>query len=221
MILPLRSYVREAPSKDAKSVFIFCEGKKREFQYFSYFSNLDSRINIKVYELDEHDDNSPLGLLNIAINCFTPNPNYLESEYSFVEGDEVWIILDRDKDKLDSRVPQIAKIKTECSERAGWNMTISNPCFEVWLYYHKFSIKPDEFSEKPSWWKQKVAEAISGGFDSHRHPLLIETARDNAKDNFNLVGDTPDVGCTDVYKLADTILPLVKEKLDKALRIIE
>ena len=31
MILPIRSYQREAPKKDAKSVYIFCEGKKRDF----------------------------------------------------------------------------------------------------------------------------------------------------------------------------------------------
>lgn len=221
MILPLRSYEREAPRKDAKSVYIFCEGKKREYQYFSYFRGLDSRINIKVYELEDHDDNSPLGLLNIAIECFTYNSDNSGSEYSFVEGDEVWIVLDRDKDKLDSRAPQISKIIMECSKREGWYMAVSNPCFEVWLYYHKFSVKPVDISDKPSWWKQKVAEAINGGFDSHRHPLLIETARNNAKDNFKLVDEKPDVGCTEVYKLANTILPLVKEKLDKALNGIK
>src|SRR5690554_1445077 len=221
MILPLRSYERETPSRDAKSVFIFCEGKKREFQYFRYFRDLDSRINIKVYELNHNDDNSPKGLLEIANKCFPTNSENIESEYSFVEGDEVWIVLDCDKDKRESRVPQIADIIKECSNKIGWYVAISNPCFEVWLYYHEFAKKPDVLSEKPIWWKQLVATEIKGGFDSKRHPLLIKTARDNARNNYAVVGNTPEVGCTDVFKLADTILPLVKEKLDKALRSIE
>lgn len=220
MILPLRSYEREAPSRDAKSVFIFCEGKKREFQYFKYFRELDSRINIKVYELEHDDDNSPKGLFNIAERSFSRSDS-LDSEYSFVKGDEVWIVFDCDKDKLDSRAPQIADVIKECSNKTGWYVAISNPCFEVWLYYHEFAKKPDVLSEKPIWWKQLVATKIKGGFDSKRHPLLIKTARDNARNNYAVVGNTPEVGCTDVFKLADTILPLVKEKLDKALRSIE
>lgn len=217
MILPLRSYVREAPSKDAKSVFIFCEGKKREFQYFRYFRDLDSRINIKVYELNHHDDNSPKGLFKIADDCFSNNSDNLEPEYTFIEGDEVWVVVDCDKDKLDTRAPQILEIIRKCNKREGWNIAISNPCFEVWLYYHEFTVKPVELSEKPSWWKQKVNEAINGGFDAHRHPILIEAARNNARNNFTVVEDLPDVGCTDLFRLADTILPLVKEKLSKAL----
>ena len=220
MILPNRSYVREEPSRDAKSIFIFCEGKKREYQYFRYYRDIDSRINIIIYELDPHEDNSPNGLLNIAEESFT-NSNNSESDYTFVENDEVWIVLDCDKDKLDSRAPQIANVIEECNKRAGWNVAISNPCFEVWLYYHKFSVLPDELSEKPIWWKHKVADDIKGGFDSKKQPFVIETARNNAIDNFKAIENIPDVGRTDLFRLADTILPLVKEKLDKVLSRIE
>ena len=69
MILTKRLFVREAPSRLAKSIYIFCEGAKREYQYFQYFKELDSRINIEVYKLDPTENNSPLGLFDIAKQC--------------------------------------------------------------------------------------------------------------------------------------------------------
>ena len=68
MLLRNRLFDREPPSREAKSIFIFCEGAKRERKYFQYFEEIDSRIRIEIYPLHSHEDNSPLGLLNIAKN---------------------------------------------------------------------------------------------------------------------------------------------------------
>lgn len=70
MILPRRSFERVPPGREARSVYIFGEGSRREFDYFNYFKELDSRIKIEVYKLHPHEDNSPLGLLKIAEKNF-------------------------------------------------------------------------------------------------------------------------------------------------------
>ena len=49
MLLTNRLFERQAPSRTAKSIYIFCEGAKREYQYFKYFKEMDSRINVEVY----------------------------------------------------------------------------------------------------------------------------------------------------------------------------
>lgn len=222
MILTNRLFERVAPSREAKSIYIFCEGAKRELDYFEYFKELDSRINIEVYKLHPHEDNSPQGLLRIAKNCIIKSKENPNPKYNFIEGDEVWIVLDIDKDKSESRQPQIENIKNECSIREKWFLTLSNPCFEVWLYYHSFSAKPTfKGSEKCAKWKQHVNSAYKGGFDSRRHPIYIEVASFNAKENFELIDNKPDLGCTEVYNLADSIVPLLKEKLGKVLKQIE
>lgn len=97
---------------EAKSIYIFCEGARREFDYFEYFKELDSRINVEVYKLDPSEDNSPLGLLEIAEKCIILSAENPNPKYNFIEGDEVWIVLDIDKDKDGSREPQIEHIKT-------------------------------------------------------------------------------------------------------------
>ena len=38
MILSNQIFSRREPVKDAKSIYIFCEGKKREYQYFHFFN---------------------------------------------------------------------------------------------------------------------------------------------------------------------------------------
>lgn len=59
MILTNRLFERQAPSREAKSLYIFCEGEKREYQYFEYFREIDSRIKVEVNKLGTGDNNSP------------------------------------------------------------------------------------------------------------------------------------------------------------------
>lgn len=219
MILTNRLFERVSPSREAKSIYIFCEGAKRELDYFEYFKELDSRINIEVYKLHPHEDNSPQGLLRIAEACIIKSNENQNPKYNFIEGDEVWIVLDIDKDKDESRKPQIEIIKSECSKRKDWFLTLSNPCFEVWLYYHSFSEKPQfKNSEKCVTWKQHVNQAFKGGFDSRKHPIYIQVASANARKNFELIENRPVLGTTEVYNLADSIVPLLSEKIEKALK---
>ncbi|MEM6816305.1 MAG: RloB family protein [Bacteroidota bacterium] len=220
MILTNRKFVREAPSRLAKSIYIFCEGAKREYQYFMYFKEMDSRINVEVYQIKTGDDNSPLGLLNIAkdnLLATEANPN---PKYRLIDGDEVWIVLDTDKDKDESRKPQIETIYKECEKLSNWFVAQSNPCFEVWLYNHLKSDRP-KFNnhEYCKAWKDLVNASLNGGFDSRKHPIYIEEATKNAEANYAEVeNNIPEIGCTQVFVLSKSILPLIKEKIDNVLK---
>jgi len=192
MILTNRKFEREPPGREAKSIYIFCEGAKREFQYFEYFKEMDSRINVEVHKLDSNDNNSPLGLLEIAKSCISTTSNEHNPKYTFLENDEVWLVLDIDPDKYESRKPQIEQINLEIVELNNWILTLSNPCFEVWLYYHLIEEKPDLDKLKIcSTWKQLVNNEVNGGFDSRRHPIFIEKAIQNSKSNFEVDGNCP------------------------------
>lgn len=222
MILTNREFKREKPSREAKNIYIFSEGLKREYQYFQYFKEMDSRINIEVYKLHSTENNSPLGLLNIAKKCIDGDEN-TKPKYNFLKGDEVWIVLDADKDKLDSRKPQIKEIEKYCKGKEGWSLAQSNPCFEVWLYYHFFNSLSElgKEDEKCSTWKFLVNSKVNGGFDSRRHPIYIEKAKENAENNYSEIKDTPTIGSTNIYKLADSIIPLIKEKLNRVKRMLQ
>lgn len=85
MILTNRLFDRIEPLKEAKSIFIFGEGKKREYQYFQYFRSKDSRINIEVYPLEHSENNSPLGLLEIAKSSILKTKQIVTLNTTFIK----------------------------------------------------------------------------------------------------------------------------------------
>jgi len=197
MLLTNRLFERQPPNREAKSIYIFCEGAKREYQYFSYFREMDSRINVEVYQLNSHENNSPLGLLHIAKHCIIPTAENPAPRYEFQKNDEVWIVIDVDPDQANTRIPQIEEVRNFCNERNDWGFLQSNPCFEVWLHYHQFEEhQVFEGDDSCTNWKAFVNNAFKGGFDSRRHPIFIQKAIVNAKRNFSLENSEPIKGST-------------------------
>lgn len=211
MILTNRLFERQAPSREAKSLYIFCEGKEREYDYFKYFKGIDSRINVEVNKLTPTDNNSPKGLYLLAQNSFSGD----KPKFTLQENDEVWIVLDTDPDKSNSREEQIKQIKADCKAKDNWFVVESNPCFEVWLFFHQ-NTKAEEFESDDicKSWKQKVDTSYKGGFDSRRHPIFIEEAIKNAESNFNTdENDRPLKGSSEVYLLAKSTFTVLKNKI--------
>lgn len=215
MILTNRLFERKTPNREAKSIYIFCEGLRREYDYFKYFKEKDSRINIEVYKIASDDDNSPQGLFDIAFNSIFPTEkNENKPKYNFIEGDEVWIVIDTDPDKDMSRFEQINKIKLECNKQKNWFVVESNPCFEVWLYYHKNKELPeDSIPNACGNWKTLVNQIIVGGFDSRKHPIFIEEAIDNSKLAHQKNDNILDSGHTEVYNLGISIITVLADKI--------
>ncbi len=211
MILTNRLFERQAPSREAKSLYIFCEGAKREYQYFEYFREIDSRIKVEVNKLNPDENNSPKGLYDLAVSSFSGN----KPKFTLQENDEVWIVIDTDPDKSNSREEQIKEIKGVCQSKNNWFVVESNPCFEVWLYFHQNEkIEAFESDDICKSWKQKVNESYDGGFDSRRHPIFIEEAIQNAERNFDSDNSNrPLKGSTEVYLLAKSMFTVIKNKI--------
>jgi len=178
---------------------------------------MDSRINIKIHQIEQHDNTTPGGLLDTATSYFKGSDDH--SERTLLENDEVWLVFDRDPDKRDSRGSQIETVKDHCNQQTNWFMALSNPCFEVWLYYHISEEIPD-FPEmqSSSGWKDFLDKTFPGGFDSRHHPVYIETALNNAESVFKKDenGD-PAICHTQMFHLAESIVPILKKKLSRAL----
>jgi hypothetical protein len=222
MILKNRIFKREPPSRDAKKIYIFCEGAKREYQYFKYFREIDSRIDICIYEISPEENNSPSGLFNIAQSCIINERTEKSCSFEFRKGDEVWLIYDLDPDKYNSRLGQIINNLEKCKEKKGWFTGLSNPCFEVWLYYHFRAQKPESDQiEKASTWKKILNETVPGGFDSRKHPIFLEDAQSNAGNNYDTENGIPKIGCTEVFKLSERIFSLLGRKLREALEQLD
>jgi hypothetical protein len=207
-----RGYNRDVPSelvRDYKLFAIACEGGKREPQYFNVFKYLSPRLAVDVIENIVTDEemattsvhkSAPKWVLDRAMR-------YIEKEGLSTE-DELWFVLDRDRWSEE----QIRSIQTYCEQESNWHVAISNPCFEVWLYFHMRENISYSKSNTCNNLKQEISDFVIGGY----HPLKfipnIKNAIINAeKMDVNHGYFMPEIKATKMYKLAKSIMAFVGE----------
>ena len=210
-----RRYERQEPLRDSRKIYIYCEGNKREFDYFRFFCGLSSNVNIiPIPSKDGKTD--PEKLMEAALEEFGINSDVSPKfTLDVSQQDNVWFVID-----TDSWGSKITDLRNFCkSQNAGldneaWYVSQSNPSFEIWLYYHKFSEKPVKNDvDKYSSIKEFVDAQIPGGFDSRKHPAMIEAAIQNAKATYEEENQVLKLYSTEVFKLGQVILPFVKDIL--------
>lgn len=210
-----KRYERQEPLRDSRKIYIYCEGNKREFDYFRFFCGLSSNVNIiPIPSKDGKTD--PEKLMEAAREEFGINSDVSPKfTLDVSQQDNVWFVID-----TDSWGSKITDLRNFCkSQNAGldnetWYVSQSNPSFEIWLYYHKFSEKPVKNDvDKYSSIKEFVDAQIPGGFDSRKHPAMIEAAIQNAKATYEEENQVLKLYSTEVFKLGQVILPFVKDIL--------
>jgi len=123
-----REFKRISGNRDARLFVIACEGQKTEVHYFEDFVSKDfyynPRAHVEILKRKK-GGSSPMDVLK-QIDDFM-------LEYNLNENDELWIVIDRDKQSWDTKM--IRQVAQNCIKK-GYNLAVSNPCFEVWLLLH-------------------------------------------------------------------------------------
>jgi RloB-like protein len=129
-----RGYQRDTPAdlvRDYKLFAIACEGAEREPMYFKLFGQLSSRIKVDIIEEASGDETS-----TNKVNRSSPRwvldraASYVE-KHGLIEEDELWLVID-----VDRWGNILQEIASHCDAQTNWHLALSNPCFEVWLYFH-------------------------------------------------------------------------------------
>ena len=224
MIQRRRYYDKREPSRDAHKIYIVCEGKGTEPNYFAFFEGLSS--NLQVITIPPADGTDPLKLMERAKQVLIGDGREYTVEYE--HGDTVWFVVDTDTWEKEGK---IAPLRQFCSQKnasisqeydevkaySAWNVAQSNPSFEIWLYYHFYENKPisDEVAKYASF-KEYVNNTISGGFNFEKDPVRLETAISNAEKNkWYSVEGSPLAYSTDVCLLGKEIDGFVKSEIAK------
>lgn len=214
MLTRNKIYEREEPSKDAKKIFIFCEGDT-EVNYFNYFKGFSTNIDIVTIGNTE-GKSDPQKLKEDALLKLFGN-EFVKAKLNFKEdsGDEVWFVIDTDHWNTGNK---IENLRTNCAQQTNWNVAQSNPCFEIWLFYHFNITKPLETElEKHASFKDFLNYQILGGFNKRKHPIFIQDAIINSENNFEKLDNQPKYLSTEVFLLAKSILPFIKDNIDQSL----
>jgi hypothetical protein len=196
------SYQKKAPFRDAFFFIIVCEGQSREPAYFRFFDGLSSRV--KIVTVEPEQGSAPNRLVEQAVIVE-------EKLDARADRDRVWFVIDTDRWR-----GHLHRIRQECEQHPHWRVAQSNPCFEVWLYFHAKATVPETQKVLPcNQWKPFLPAVIQGGFNTDIHPIAIERAMANAKAAYSATGHFPDPGSTDLWKLAEELLPLIPKDLEE------
>ena len=223
MIKRRKDYAKKDPSKDASKIYIVCEGKETEKNYFEFFEGLSS--NLKLIVIPPEDGTDPLKLMGQAKNLFLEETGSYTLDY--MQNDKVWFAIDTDSWEKEGKIQPLRDFCAEQNEELSklderkpydaWKVAQSNPSFEIWLYYHFYDEPPktDDVHDKPSM-KAYVSNKISGGFNYQKDPVKLKDAIENSEKNFQRQENgNPDLFSTEQYLLGKEIYNFVSSEIAK------
>jgi hypothetical protein len=179
--------------RDVKLFVIACEGAVREFHYFDALAETQTRLKINILPADDNRS-APKYVIERATK-------YVES-FKLEGDDELWLVLDTD----DWGEEELRAVEKVCEDH-GWNLAISNPCFELWLYLH-YADMPANPPANCKGWKTLLGTVTPGGYSVRTAiPLIgdaIRRAEALEQDPNNLV---PGLLQSRLYKLAKALAP--------------
>lgn len=192
-----RGYKRGEPYRDSRLFVIACEGEKREKDYFYEIHRRSQKIRIKLLEPKEHEQwkSAPKWLLDKAVS-------FVE-EFELGEDDFLWFVMDIDRWERQ----QISLIEATCREKSNWHLSLSNPCFEVWLFMHIMNIE-ESTSNNCKQLKGELHQITDGkGYHPKEFVDLINDAVERAKNSDSKKGYyLPNKMQTKVYQLIEQII---------------
>ncbi len=104
----------------------------------------------------------------------------------------------------------IEELQQFVQQQKDWYIAISNPSFEVWLYYH-IGDPRQSGCRTPADFKHVLPKIVSGGYNVDKFAPLIESAAQNAHnaDPFP-EHHYPEFAVSKVYRLADAMMQFLK-----------
>jgi len=205
-----RGYTRDIPKKlkrDYKLFAISCEGGKREPEYFSFFEQISNRIKVDIVEeiisnsemrSKYQTKSAPKWVLDRAIK-------YIDSE-GLIEEDDLWFVIDKD----DWSNEQLRIIADYCKDYPNWHIVISNPCFEVWLYFHKKDDMKKFKNLKCKELKSELGKFEQGGYNPQKFiPYFFDAISNARKNDTNKKHFMPDNCETKMYQLGEALIEVI------------
>jgi len=188
---PIDRRSQPLPHRDARLFIIATEGEKTEKQYFAMFANKRCQVHIIS---NEGNRSAPTHILK-RLKDF-------KKEFQLKDDDELWLMID--VDRWGDR--QLAMVAAEAGHNK-FQLAVSNPCFETWLYLHHDDLNHEYLSSVDM--KRKLV-AILGGYNSSKLDLTkfrnVNDAIQRSKVlDIDLVERWPSRTGTHVYKVVEKI----------------
>jgi len=215
-------YKKEEGLLDPSLFIIVSGGEVRERDYFSFFKNKIysfPRIVIKFIAKDSD------GIGGLDVDKLVKVALQIKAEKEVSKSEDIIDIIKivTDVDHFYLRI--VANIPV-CIDN-NIEMIISNPCFEIWLYYSYYSTIPDFVTPSDklkisSQFKTYLGKKHKGGVDPRKAPFKIASAIENSSNNFSLdENGIPKLFSTQMHTLASKLYNLTKEDIERERKKLE
>lgn len=190
-------------------------GEKRERDYFMLISDMTTfpRIDIKFVANVAGTPEGGLSPDKMYEEAVRLKADYDEGRPADIE-DRMFLLSD-----VDHFVVELQRIKPFC-EKDGMELIVSNPCFELWLYYGKYSEEPLDFGipddklKISSCFKTYLGNKVTGGVNPTKAIFDVDTAIYNAGMNYEIDDKgIPVLFSTSMFMLAKELKPLIDPEL--------
>ena len=211
-------YTKPEAIKIPNALFvIYSGGTEREKDYFRLIeknTELFPFIRIAFHAEPSFDEGGKPSIVRFA----TEKTKEYQESASDENSDRYFLLTD--VDHFEQFLPEM---RQEC-ELNNIDLIISNSCFEVWLYYAEISDRPLDFVipqnklEISSAFKTWANTKIMGGLKPTKAIFNIERNIANAKKNYVEEKGFPTLFSTQMFRLAEQMLPFVNDGLERLRR---
>ncbi len=208
------AYQKKEGTLDPSLFIIVSGGEKREKDYFCFFEKRNKNFPRIRIEFIAKDDK---GIGGLDVNKLVEVAFKVKAEKEKSKSNDILDSINVVTD-LDHFYTQI-KANLEKCQKHNINLIISNPCFEIWLYYSYYEDIPDfEIPENElkisSEFKTYLGNKHKGGIDPRKAPLEIENAIKNSQKNFKLdANNIPKPFSTQMHILATEMYKLTAKEI--------
>ncbi len=216
------SYQKKAGQLDPSLFIIVSGGEKREKDYFHFFKNRHKSFPRIIIEFIAKDDR---GIGGLDVDKLVEVALKIKKEKEKSKSDDILDSINVVTD-VDHFYTRIRANLANC-KRNNINLIISNPCFEIWLYYSYYKDIPNFIIPKnnlkiSSDFKTYLGNKHKGGIDPRKAPLEIENAIKNSQNNFKLdKNNIPELFSTQMHILATKLYKLTAKGISMEKKILE
>lgn len=215
-------YAKEEPTVETQIIFVISGGAKREKDYFKQIMKDRKIKRLKIaFTSKEGQGLVPQQMNDLAKDFVLQKRFRTETDSYSIDADDTLFML-QDMDEFEAEIKSIFHE----GRIAQTEWIVSNPSFEIWLFYHKFDTPNgilDEGANKPlsersQWLKHRLNEIVQGGINPVAIFANIRTAIENSKKNYTEIDRIPMLYSTQMHILAERILAVMGDEFDDMLK---
>lgn len=208
-------YSKGAPYLSTKIMFILSGGSKRERDYFRPLKTDRHVRSIRIaFRSNDGQGLKPYELKTLAEEFIERKQFVTEDNQSYRIEEEDMIYLLQDVDEFSD---ELKVYLTGNNSQTRYNWIISNPSFEIWLYYH-YSDTTEPLSkginmsarDRSNWLKEYLNTIVAGGVKTTKALYIVESAIANSRKNYGEDNSLPKLYSTQMHIIGESILSIMQ-----------